>query len=148
VMPPCEPKVVPPLLIKVPLAALDVLKKAVSPSLSLAELLLVKMMEDPAVALLVKNIRPRLPAPSTAVTKFCVIPELFVMPTPLIVRVNPGSAVMVWGLVAAGVKRMLLTSVFAEIETAVVFERPNVAVSADALGTVMGVQFVAVFQSP
>ncbi len=94
-MPPCEPKVVPPLLIKVPLAALEVLKKAVSPSLSLAELLLVKMMEDPAVALLVKNIRPRLPAPSTAVTKFCVVPELFVMPTPLIVRVNPGSAVMV-----------------------------------------------------
>ena len=43
---------------------------------------------------------------------------------------------------------MLLTSVFAEIETAVVFERANVAVSDDPLGTVAGVQFVAVFQSP
>ena len=49
---------------------------------------------------------------------------------------------------AAGVKLMLLTSVFAEIETAVVFERANVAVSDDPLGTVAGVQFVAVFQSP
>src|SRR5205807_446868 len=31
---------------------------------------------------------------------------------------------------------------------AVVFERANVAVSADPLGTVAGLQFVAVFQSP
>ena len=41
-----------------------------------------------------------------------------------------------------------LTSIFAESETLVVLERPNVAVSADPLGTVAGVQFVAVFQSP
>ena len=34
------------------------------------------------------------------------------------------------------------------METLVVFERANVAVSADPLGTVGGVQFVAVFQSP
>ena len=44
-------------------------------------------------------------------------------------------------------KVMPLTSVFAEIEMAVVFESANVAVSADPLGTVVGVQFVAVFQS-
>ena len=31
---------------------------------------------------------------------------------------------------------------------AVVFERANVAVSADPLGTVAGLQFVLVFQSP
>ena len=43
---------------------------------------------------------------------------------------------------------MPLTSVFAEIETDVVFEEPNVAVSAVPLGTIAGVQFVAVFQSP
>src|SRR5437660_477282 len=43
---------------------------------------------------------------------------------------------------------MALTSVFAEIETLVVFDRSNVAISAGPLGTVSGVQFVAVFQSP
>jgi hypothetical protein len=43
---------------------------------------------------------------------------------------------------------MPLSSVFAEIEMAVVFERANVAVSADPLGTVAGLQFVLVFQSP
>ena len=36
---------------------------------------------------------------------------------------------------------MPLTSVFAEMETFVVFERAKVAVSADPLGTVVGVQF-------
>ena len=46
------------------------------------------------------------------------------------------------------VKVMPFTSVFAEIETLVVFERANVAVSADPLGTVAGFQFVLVFQSP
>jgi hypothetical protein len=49
---------------------------------------------------------------------------------------------------AAAVNVTPLTLVFAEIETSVVFERANVAVSADPLGTVAGVQFVAVFQSP
>jgi hypothetical protein len=43
---------------------------------------------------------------------------------------------------------MLLTSVFAELETPVFFERANVAVSAGLLGTPFGVQLAAVFQSP
>src|SRR4026207_1687760 len=43
---------------------------------------------------------------------------------------------------------MPLTSGFAEIEPSVVFERPNVAVSAGPLGTSFGVQLAAVFQSP
>jgi len=43
---------------------------------------------------------------------------------------------------------MLLTWVFSEMETLVVLERPNVATSAGPLGTVTGVQFVGVFQSP
>ena len=43
---------------------------------------------------------------------------------------------------------MPLTSVFAEIETLVVFERANVAISAGPFGTVIGVQLAAVFQSP
>jgi len=46
------------------------------------------------------------------------------------------------------VKVMVLTSVFAEMETLVVFERPKVAISAGPLGTVIGVQLAAVFQSP
>ena len=40
-----------------------------------------------------------------------------------------------------------LTSVVSEMETAVVFEEPNVAVSVDELGTVASVQLEAVFQS-
>ena len=43
---------------------------------------------------------------------------------------------------------MLLTSVLAEVETAVVFEEANVAVSDEPLGTVAGDQLLAVFQSP
>ena len=49
---------------------------------------------------------------------------------------------------AAGVKVMPLTSVFAEMDTSVVFERPNIAMSAGPLGTSIGVQLAAVFQSP
>src|SRR4029450_7564437 len=123
--------------------------KSVSPPSTklAAEPLLVKM-EVPAEALLVKTILPKLPEPSTAVTKFCAVPELFVIPMPLIVRVNPGPAVIVYGFVAAGVKMMLFTSVFAEIETSVVCERPKVPVSPGPLGTPFGVQLAAVFQSP
>src|SRR6187399_137102 len=64
------------------------------------------------------------------------------------VSVNPGLAVIVKGFVAADVNVMPLTSVFAEIETSVVFERPKVAMSAGPLGTPIGVQLAAVFQSP
>jgi hypothetical protein len=69
----------------VALPAVDVLKKLiVPPSLKMDRLL-------PAVALLENAIVPPLSPTPTC----CVIPELFVMPTPLIVRVNPGLAVMV-----------------------------------------------------
>ena len=43
---------------------------------------------------------------------------------------------------------MALTSVLDEIETSVVCEMPNVAISFDPLGTASGVQFTGVFQSP
>jgi len=46
------------------------------------------------------------------------------------------------------VKSMPFTSVLAESETPVVFDTSNVAVSDDPFGTVDGVQFAAVFQSP
>jgi hypothetical protein len=51
-------------------------------------------------------------------------------------------------LLAPGAKVMPSTVVFAEIEMTVVFEVAKVAVSADPLGAVAGVQFVAVFQTP
>ena len=101
----------------------------------------------PAVALLLKLMLPWLPAPSMVVTKFCVVPELFVMPTPLIVSVSIGGAVIVKAL-APGLNWMPLTSVGSEMEMPVVLETPNWAVSAGPFGTVAGVQLAAVFQSP
>jgi len=109
-------------------------------------LLLVKMVEVPAVALLVKTIcwgKLKL----RVATKFCVVPELLVMPTPLIVSAKKGLAVIV-KLLAPEAKVIPSTSVFADIEILVVFERPKLAVSADPLGIVIGVQLAAVFQSP
>src|ERR1043166_1224053 len=55
-------------------------------------------------------------------------------------------AVMVKAL-APGLKIISPIVVLAESETLVVLETSNVAVSAELLGTVGGVQFVAVFQS-
>jgi hypothetical protein len=49
---------------------------------------------------------------------------------------------------APGLKMMLSTTVCAEIETSVVFETAKVAMWVGALGTVFGIQFAAVFQSP
>ena len=100
----------------------------------------------PAVALFVNVSLNTLPIPGAAI-KFCVTPELFVMPTPLMLSAKSELAVIV-KLLAPGAKVIPSTVVFAEIEMAVVFETANVAVSADPLGTVAGVQFVAVFQSP
>ena len=49
---------------------------------------------------------------------------------------------------AAAANVIPLTAESAEIETLGVLERVNVAVSAEPLGTVIGVQLAAVFQSP
>jgi len=70
------------------------------------------------------------------------------MPVPLTVNPIVGSTVIVKAFVAKELNVMAATSVLAETDTAVVLERLNVAVSPDPLGTVGGVQFVAVFQSP
>src|SRR5205823_13940371 len=66
-----------PLLVKAALSAVEVPPKVMAP-------LLVKAVKLPAVALLrkVMNVLPELGA------KFCTIPELFVMPTPLMVNVG------------------------------------------------------------
>lgn len=79
--------------------------------------------------------------------KFWVMIELFVMPTPLIVSVNDGVAVMVKAL-GPVLKTMPATCVFAESERAVVVEEPKVATSAAPLGDVPGDQLPAVFQLP
>ena len=88
-----------------------------------------------------------MPKPEGAATKFSVVPELLMIPVALKVSFKPELMVIV-KLLAPGAKVIPSTVVFAETETSVVFERPNVAVSDDPLGTVAGVQFVAVFQSP
>ena len=74
-------------------------------------------------------------------------PELFVIPTPLMVNVNEGFAVIVNAL-APELNAMPFTSVSAEIETPLVLEDANVAVSNGPLGMVGGVQFAAWFQPP
>jgi len=73
------------------------------------------------------------------------IPELFVMPTPLMVSVNPGVAVMVKAL-APALNTIPFTSVLAARERNRVFDVAKVAVSAEPLGTVAGVQLLALFQ--
>lgn len=74
-------------------------------------------------------------------------PELFAVPAPLTVNVNVGPAVIVNAL-APGLNTMPFTSVLAEMETPLVLEDANVAVSNGPLGMVGGVQFAAWFQSP
>ena len=69
------------------------------------------------------------------------------MPTPLMVNVNAGLAVIVNAL-APELNTMPLTSVFDEMETPVILEDANVAVSAGPLGGPPAVQFAGVFQSP
>ena len=79
--------------------------------------------------------------------KFCVIPELFAIPVPLMVSARRGLGLIVKAL-APELKTIALTSVFAEGARLVVFEEAKVALSAGPLGTVFGVQLRAVFQSP
>lgn len=151
----CPPKprsTRPLLLVKEPLAALEVSRNSMKlpPKFANALPLLVKTVRLPAIAPLEKNIRPCPTVSLTAVTKFCRIPELFVMPTPLMVNESNeeiGPAVIVNAL-APALNTIPLTSVLAEIETLVRMEVANVAVSDEALGTVLGIQSLAVFQSP
>lgn len=98
-----------------------------------------------------KNISPGLSAEmGYSVTKFCVSPELFVMPTPLIIKndVNEedDSTVRV-NTLAPTLNIMPLTPIGELLPrsstlTSVVFETSNVAVSVGPLGMVSGIQFV------
>jgi hypothetical protein len=85
----------------------------------------------PAVALFVNAIIPKLPTPSTAVTKFCVIPELLVMPVPLRVNVTKGLTVMVKECVSKAVNVIAAIEFAGVAETkreVTVDKSPNVAV--------------------
>jgi len=78
--------------------------------------------------------------------KFWVIPELFVMPTPLMVKVVVRRAIV--NRLAPGLKTMPLTCVAPSGATNLTLEVAKVAVSFGPLGTVAGVQLLAVLQFP
>jgi hypothetical protein len=98
------------------------------------------MVMLPAVAPLVNIIGP------LVVTKFCVNAEMLLIPAALSVNAKVDGVIV--KALAFGLKKMVTTSVAAESEIAVVPDKSNVAVSPELLGTVMGVQLAAVFQSP
>src|SRR2546430_12549302 len=75
------------------------------------------------------------------------MPELLVMPVPLMVNVKVGLAVIVNAL-APELNTMTFTSVLADRETAVVLEVAKKAMSDGPLGGPPAVQFVAGVQSP
>jgi hypothetical protein len=53
-----------------------------------------RMFAFPSLALLVKAISPIAPFLPAAAMRFYMVPELFAMPTLLMVSINPGLAVM------------------------------------------------------
>ena len=122
-----------PSLLKVALLALELPAKAIAPPL-------VNEVKLPAVALFAKTICPE---PGV---KFCTIPELLVMPLPLMVTV--GAWLMSVNGLAPALNTIPFTSVSAEKNTFFVAENANVAVSVAPLGIVAGVQFAAVFHVP
>jgi hypothetical protein len=110
--------------------------------------LLVIAVKLPAVALFKKFIIPCWPAPSTAVTKFCVNLELFVIPVPSMVNLIVGLPTVIVNALAPASNTMPSTTVSAEMETPVIVDTSKVAVSENPLGGPPAVQFAAVFQSP
>ena len=140
--------------INVALPAVELSRKSISPLMQVWQdrpTWVLKTVKSPAVALFVNCMIPGASCPESA-SKFCVIPELFVTPVPLIVRnlVNEESeATVIVNALAPALKTMPLTSIEDDNRppTSVILETPNVAVSAGPLGTVLGVQFVASNQS-
>src|SRR4029450_12453075 len=126
------PNFKPALLVKLALPAVALSPKVMSP-------VLVKCVKLPAVALFRKFITV---GPET---KFWVIPELFVMPTPLMVNEKKGLVIV--NALAPGLNTMPLTSVVCEMTGRLILEIANVAVSAGPLGGPLATQLAAVFQS-
>src|SRR6476619_4894110 len=149
---PPAPLTLPPSLIKVASSAVEVLRNVNSPSLLKVALPALELsakaiappfvneVKLPAVALFVKMICP---GPGV---KFCTIPELLVMPVPLMVTV--GAWLTSVNELAPALNTIPFTSVSAAKDTFLVLENANVAMSAAPLGIVAGVQFAAVFHVP
>src|SRR5205807_9157300 len=83
---------------------------------------------------------------SPAVTKFCIVAELFDSPLPLMFNISEAGTLTLHAL-APGLNTTLLTCVVAEMETAVILEISDVAVSEGPLGRVAGVNCARLFQS-
>jgi hypothetical protein len=79
--------------------------------------------------------------------RLCPAPELLVTPTPLIVNVT-GALAETANEFAPGSKTISLTSVSLDIETTLWLLVSNMATSFGPLGTIIGDQFAALFQSP
>ena len=107
-----------------------------------------KTVPLPALDLPEKVITPMLESPAKAVvTKFWVVPESFMTPAPL--KVSPAWVVAVMEKASAPeAKTISFTSVAAESRIVGLLEVAKVAVSLGPFGTVFGIQFAAVFQSP
>ena len=106
----------------------------------------VKLVKVPAVALLEKAIVPTSTLVESA-TRFCRMPELFVIPTPLISSRADCELVVIVNTLAPALNTIPANSVLADTKTSVILETSNVAVLFGPLGTVGGVQLAAVFQS-
>jgi hypothetical protein len=140
-------------LLNVAVPAFELSKNSVVPAVPVPKgslmLVLLNTVLLPAVAPFLNAIVPTLPDRSMFVLNCCVTPELFVIPTPLSVRVVAGPGTVKkevgWG---NELKMISLTSVSAEIKTWVMEEDSKVAVSAGPSGTVMGAQLAALFQLP
>jgi len=147
VVPPTNPATELPLLIKVARSAVEKLRKFTVPAFPpLCTGPAVLIVAVPAVALF-KNVSvPELPTPSTPSTKFWAAAELFMIPVPLIVNANALSVIV--NALAPELNTMPLIDMRPESATPVMLDVAKVAVSVGELGTVAGVQLVAVFQSP
>src|SRR5438105_4578619 len=135
---------------KTPLPAVELSQKLQRPAEivrpPVARPLFVKTVESPGLAVPKKRICPGL-VESALFTKFCVIPELFTIPAPTISKFNPGLLDIVKAL-APELNVIWATVVPCEMEIASRLLELKPATSDDPLGTVVGLQFVAVFQSP
>src|SRR5439155_4010956 len=115
-----------PLLVKVPLPAFEVPEKLVKPGPPKPQSppKLVKVVRLPAVASLLNDINPWL-SPKVPAEKLCTFPELFVIPTPPTEKKR--LLAMVYAL-APGSNTMPLTSTMeAPTEMPVILDTSNVA---------------------
>jgi hypothetical protein len=85
--------------------------------------------------------------PKELATNLCAIPELFVIPVPLMVNVRAERAAIV-NLLAPALNTMPFTSVSREMETRVIVDTSKVAMSDGPFGGPPAVQFAAVPQDP